>query len=152
MHSTIKAVGDIILSQQEHAEAVKGVMQAMSKVALTEDQIRQNITGLVIGFPKELEEGQAPTDEAQEVITAQQVRVIDTIMMLHESGSGSDIKGVRGTAYGALQAVTEYADHFRTIRATSGRSREEARFESIMMGSASQFKSRAFSLFADMAA
>lgn len=40
----------------------------------------------------------------------------EKILELVESGEGTDIKGVRGTGYGILQAVTEYSSHYMTVR------------------------------------
>lgn len=41
----------------------------------------------------------------------------------------SDLAAIRGTRWGALQAVTAYVDHVQPTRATAGRSHQEARFE-----------------------
>jgi phage/plasmid-like protein (TIGR03299 family) len=43
--------------------------------------------------------------------------------------SASDLDHVRGTRWGALQAVTAYVDHTQPTRQTAGRSHGEARFE-----------------------
>ncbi len=40
-----------------------------------------------------------------------------------------DLENVRGTQWGALQAVTAYVDHVQPTRQTAGRSHAEARFE-----------------------
>ena len=40
-----------------------------------------------------------------------------------------DLDGIRGTRWGALQAVTAYHDHAAQIRRTAGRTVQEARFE-----------------------
>jgi phage/plasmid-like protein (TIGR03299 family) len=40
-----------------------------------------------------------------------------------------DLENVRGTRWGALQAVTAYVDHAQPTRQTAGRTHEEARFE-----------------------
>jgi phage/plasmid-like protein (TIGR03299 family) len=40
-----------------------------------------------------------------------------------------DLENVRGTRWGALQAVTTYVDHVQPTRQTAGRSHAEARFE-----------------------
>jgi len=36
----------------------------------------------------------------------------NTLLRLVEAGKGTDIRGVRGTAYGLFNAATEYADHY----------------------------------------
>lgn len=40
-----------------------------------------------------------------------------------------DLENVRGTRWGALQAVAAYIDHGQPTRQTAGRSHSEARFE-----------------------
>lgn len=39
---------------------------------------------------------------------------VEAIENLHETGMGHDIRGVRGTLWGAYNAVTEYVDHAKT--------------------------------------
>lgn len=51
------------------------------------------------------------------------------------NGRGAEIPGVRGTAYGAFQALTEFINHHRSTRITEGRDAEEVKFESIHFGS-----------------
>jgi len=51
------------------------------------------------------------------------------------SGKGTEIEGVKGTAYGAMQALTEYVNHHKTIRAKTNELTEEKRFDSTVFGS-----------------
>jgi phage/plasmid-like protein (TIGR03299 family) len=69
----------------------------------------------------------------------------NNIMELVESGRGTDIPGVRGSAYGWLNAVTEYVDHYRNVR-PGLRSEAEARFESTVFGSGARLKDQAMTL------
>jgi phage/plasmid-like protein (TIGR03299 family) len=68
-----------------------------------------------------------------------------SIMELAESGRGTDIPGVRGSAYGWLNAVTEYVDHYRNVR-PGQRLEAEARFESAVFGSGARLKDQAMTL------
>ena len=43
--------------------------------------------------------------------------------------STPDLANVRGSRWGALQAVTAYVDHTQRTRQTAGRTHAEARFE-----------------------
>ncbi len=54
-----------------------------------------------------------------EDISTRKTNNITTMHDLIESGLGTDIKGVRGTAYGYIQAAVEYADHKMTQRENS---------------------------------
>ena len=51
---------------------------------------------------------------------------------LFEYGVGNDIPNVRGTGWAALNAVTEYANYYRTAR---GNQKQERRFEYSLFGS-----------------
>ena len=67
------------------------------------------------------------------------------ILELFRSGLGTDIPGVGGTAYGWLNAVTEYVDHYRPVK-RGERTEAEARFDSSMLGSGARMKADAFEL------
>ena len=63
------------------------------------------------------------------------------IMSLFNGGAmGSEFDGVRNTAYGLLNAVTEYADHH--VRARS----DQNRFVSSQWGAGADLKQKAFDL------
>ncbi len=69
---------------------------------------------------------------------------ITDIMELIETGAGADIPGVRGTGYGMYNALTEWADHEKSIRVMGGRNEAEVRFENVFFGTASKFKAACF--------
>jgi phage/plasmid-like protein (TIGR03299 family) len=54
-------------------------------------------------------------------------RVRDAIRTAHRTAD--DLADIRGTAWGALQAVTAYVDHTQPTRRTAARTHTEARFE-----------------------
>ena len=75
-------------------------------------------------FPK-------PTSRRSESTLDNQVGVfIDCLM----NGRGANIPGVRGTSYGAFQALTEYINHHRSTRVHNERDEAEVRFETIHFG------------------
>lgn len=65
-------------------------------------------------------------------------------MGLIETGAGTDIKGVKGTAYGLYQALTEYADHEKVMRVHGDRDENEIRFENAFFGTNANFKANCF--------
>jgi len=69
-------------------------------------------------------------------------RVID----LFETGRGN--YAVRGTRWAAFNAVTEYADHYRSTRRTGDDSAEDSRLASAWFGSGAALKERALALLA----
>ena len=64
---------------------------------------------------------------------------LDDLIHLYNEGQGTDLKGVRGTAWGAFNAVTEYADYF------NGKS-NEGRAMSTLFGAGAKMKEIAFAL------
>jgi phage/plasmid-like protein (TIGR03299 family) len=60
-------------------------------------------------------------------------------------GRGSNIVGVRGTSYGAFQALTEYINHHRSVRVPQGRDEDEVRFEGIHFGTGNTLTQRGLS-------
>lgn len=151
MHDQLKEVQQAIVHQQSHAEAMHQAMQQLVSLRLTGQQIQTAFTDLVIRADKDVSDLAEEGQDLLELATNHQRRVVHTLLELHESGAGSNIPGVRGSAYGVLEAATEYADHYRIVRAGE-RSLSEARFESVMMGSSYQFKTKAFDYVMSLAA
>ena len=50
------------------------------------------------------------------------------------------------SSWDAFNAVTEFIDHSRSNRVTSGRSQQEVKFESVLLGSGDSLKAKAFDL------
>ncbi len=72
--------------------------------------------------------------------------IVLKVLELFESNDGNAIPQIRGTAYNMLNAVTEYADHFRTARITEGKQGmtiEQARAQAAIFGTGDRLKSDA---------
>lgn len=85
---------------------------------------------------------QPDADDDLEIVVkqAQDSRAFQRIMDLFEhTGRGSQLPGVRGTAWGLLNAVTEYVDHDRSTRGE-----ESNRLNSAWFGSGQALKIRAY--------
>lgn len=108
-----------------------GQFRAMAARRLTADEINQYLIAVVPN----------PTDPeaARAKKNAEQTR--DEIMGLLESGRGTEIEGVRGTLWGAYNAVTEYVDHERNKDHAA-----ERRNESNWFGSGADMKDQALSI------
>lgn len=152
MHDQLREVQQAIHHQQEHAVAMAAAMDRLVALRMTSQQVHTAFADLVVRADKDVDELQQQKGmDLLEQATNHERRVVNKLLELHEAGAGSDIPGVRGSAYGVLQAATEYADHFRIVRA-GDRELCEARFESVMMGSAHQFKTKAFDYVMNLAA
>lgn len=75
-----------------------------------------------------------PKSKRAEVTLDNQVEIFVDCLV---NGQGSDIPGVKGTCYGAFQALIEYINHHKSIRVCNDRDPEEVRFQSIHFGSGS---------------
>jgi hypothetical protein len=71
-------------------------------------------------------------------------RTIAHLFNGHQAGADHD--AVRGNAYGLLNAVTQFVDHYRTVRTTKTATRAENRMESVLYGSGARFRDRAYGL------
>jgi len=72
-------------------------------------------------------------------------KMTKTIFELFETGLGSDIKGVRGTAWGAYNSVTEYVQHYK-------KPNEEQRLEQSWFGAGMDLNMRAFNASMELVA
>lgn len=73
------------------------------------------------------------------------------LMRLFEQGRGHDLAAIRHTAWTALNAVTEYVDHYRSTRGKTPLERASRRLESAWFGSGARLKERAWELALAMA-
>ena len=74
-------------------------------------------------------------------------RALRKVQELYEGrGRGSQMESARGTAWGLLNAVTEYVDHERRARST------EYRLDSAWFGQGAQIKQRALDAALTLAA
>ncbi len=71
----------------------------------------------------------------------------DMLEQLHETGRGMNIPGVRGTAWGALQAAIEYADYY--MGTTDTRIKDRSAY--VLTGAPSQLRRRALTSILDYA-
>lgn len=73
------------------------------------------------------------------------------MLRLFEQGIGHDMPEIRHTTWTALNAVTEYVDHYRSTRGKSMAERASNRLESAWFGSGARLKERAWNLALQMA-
>ena len=72
------------------------------------------------------------------------------LVSLFEHGEGNQMKTVRGTAWAAYNAVTEYVDHYRGVKNIE--KDQTNKLKSIWMGSGANLKQKAFSYILDLVA
>lgn len=146
LHEQIEFAKQTLLAQHKYADEMDSVMKKLAAMPITEKEATLTIKEILRKEIKDVQEmlEVGAVEETEAELTSYQKKALDKILELHETGAGSDIPGVKGTLYGLLQSCTEYADHYKMIRCVGDRPYAEARFESLMMGSAHDFKERAF--------
>jgi phage/plasmid-like protein (TIGR03299 family) len=147
--TTYRSTSDSQCNTSNKVYNLKHTKNVMNRIDVVKDMLRfyhneiasfdQNMTTMVNSsmndnaavewfrslFPK-------PTSQRAENILNNQ---IGTFIDLLHNGKGSDILGVRGTCYGAFQALVEYINHYRRIRIHNNREEAEVRFQGIHFGS-----------------
>jgi len=125
--------GDLGEKRKAAIAAIRGMAQGVKEFhdamhVLADKKLRaERIAELVASEILPPEEGKEHTKPAK--------RKIETIMELIENGNGSEIYGVRGTAYGVFQAVTEFSNHYSPVRGSLAEA-SEVRFERVLEGDA----------------
>ncbi len=136
----IPDVQDALSGVTNYFEQMQGMLELLRAKQMSESEIKTYVHHL---FPQKIKMGKE--DELTEIL---QVEIgpriqahIDKILELIETGKGTEIPGVKGTAYGAYNAAVEWADHCKPVRNGGGL---EARINSAWFGTAASFKQRAF--------
>lgn len=78
----------------------------------------------------------------EDELSTRRLKAREKVIELFEYGKGHE--GIRGSAWAALNAVAEYADHHRSARGSSDAARAEARLNSAWFGSGAALKRLAF--------
>jgi phage/plasmid-like protein (TIGR03299 family) len=112
---------------EKYAEAANH----LADIRMTDSQVK--------AFVHELYPDPDANDKGLVVQRAANIRT--DLTRIYNNGLGQE--GIRGTRWGALNAVSRYADHEMTVRSTT------SRLKSVWMGSASELKQTAFNLLLD---
>ena len=86
--------------------------------------------------------GVAPTNMG--AATTRAKNIMDEVTQLFEQGKGAEMPGARGTAWGAFNAVVEYADYVRSTRGKDADAGLTARAKSILFGTGAALKQKAW--------
>jgi phage/plasmid-like protein (TIGR03299 family) len=110
IHANLDAVRDAIDVSRRSFRYTIDEYRAMSQVSLTTELFQKYLTNV---FQKDL----IGTDNKPKLVT--DLRHYDRLVENFESGRGADQIGVRGTLWGAYNAVTEWTSHQRGNTAES---------------------------------
>lgn len=96
-----------------------------------------------------------PAPEDPKASTTKRDNLAAMVLKLFESNDNNAIPSIRGTAYNMLNAVTEYADHYRPVRITGSRAgytEARARAENAVVGTGEDMKTRALAVIEEVTA
>jgi hypothetical protein len=121
-----RAISDVMAGNSKAFGDAAQKYRALARKAMTETQIRKfvaeafEVPDVEEIFPGIMARAQSRTEKLAE-------KRADEIVRLAEVGRGASLPGVRGTAWGAYNALTEYLAH-------EMRGSEASRVESLAMG------------------
>ena len=122
--------GEVLSAAGVFYDEVKDLFQSFARKQLNGEQTRNYIHHSLFDDNKE---------------TKSRTKKVDMVEGLMHTGRGSDIAGVRGTVWGAYNAVTEYVDHVKEYRGGAAKKLEASQF-----GTGRNLKTKALRLGAEM--
>lgn len=129
------ALGLVKKQTEQEAEALR----ALAATKVSDAEVAALFTK-VFEAPVVAEEAK---DEEYEAKLARWNAVQDRLVQLYQTGKGTEIPGVKGSAWGAVNAVSEYIDHVYPV--TQAGKVSVDRQESAIFGSYANFKTKAVS-------
>lgn len=124
----IQSVKGLLSELNEKALKTELDLKKMQSERVTDTQIEEFLKSLLA--------------EGKEETSTRTANVMTAITDLYQNGKGTDIPGVKGTYYGLYNAITEYTDHFKSVRGE--KEDVSKRFESINFGTSARLKEDAF--------
>lgn len=126
----LELAGKLLAQAGVYFDEIQTVFRGFAAHKLT-GKILRNYTVRVIGGDEASFDDLGPIQKKQ----------VNRIEELHDTGRGSELKSVRGTLWGAYNAVTEFVDHVKT----------ETDLRYMAVGRGSDIKQRAFTVAQDLA-
>lgn len=147
----IRHVGDMRAKQDAALKALGLALKAyddaetayarMARTKLNQAQMKEVLNSL---FPFE------PSERMNALSLVGNAGIQNRIAELAETGRGTEISGVKGTAWGLYNAIAEYVDHER-VTTGKGLVQTENRLKSQWFGSGAKIKQAAFASLASLA-
>ena len=129
VQAKLEIAGKLLAMAGVYYNDVEEVFRGFARRDLTQRVLNNYVTRVVTGSIQKLED-----------LTRPARKTVDRILELHETGRGADIQRVRGTLWGAYNAVTEHIDHDRTDKGLGY----------MAEGRGAEVKQRAFAVAQDM--
>ena len=126
----LEIAGKLLKQAGVYFDEIQSVFQGFAKRQLTVKAVREYAARVIVGDAVSLDEMSGPAE-----------KTVSRIQELHDTGLGSDNKKVRGTLWGAYNAVTEWDDHDKTTT--------DLKF--MAQGRGAEIKQRAFAVAQELA-
>lgn len=128
-----------LMESTKNWEAFKEAAQHLAKTSITRVEVGSFVDAMF------------PVEENAKSKASQNRR--DEFLNIMENGMGTDISGVKGSAWGLYNAYTEWNDHYRNVKGASNDSDAVGkRWVNTTMGNFSNDRQKAFDLIMNMAA
>jgi phage/plasmid-like protein (TIGR03299 family) len=127
---------DVVQNVKRAAVGLKGKMLKLAERQLTRESVEHVLDRL---FPKSKDEKASQT---------RRDATLTEVLTLYAANDANAYPSIKGSAYNLLNAVTEYADHYRTARGNGSKPEEvaTARAESALFGSGDRLKTQALTV------
>jgi phage/plasmid-like protein (TIGR03299 family) len=139
---TVGAAEKVLGHYARHQKSLKEAMRLLVDKRLS----GEDMLAMARALTRPVKSGGSRREDEDDAYGGNPPGAVEIIMWLADSGRGTEIPGVRGTAYGFLNAFTEYADHDRRLSRGRGPAWREAGFESKLPGACARLKQDAFDL------
>lgn len=135
-HSRMAIARQVMQSVKKEAVGLKQKMLALAERKVSRESVESIFDRL---FPK-------PKDE--KASTTRRDNTLAQVLELYEANDNAAYPSIKGTGYNLLNAITEYADHYRTARGNGSKPEQVAiaRAESALFGSGELLKTKAMSV------
>jgi phage/plasmid-like protein (TIGR03299 family) len=131
----------------DYFKEMDAVVKALKEYRMSEQEIKSYVHNL---FPLKVRADESLSgfeDTINVEISPRVKKYIEKVFELVQTGRGTEIPGVKGSAYGAFNAAVEFADHYQPVK---GKSELLSRkLDSVWFGSAARFKQQAFDQICD---
>ena len=144
----IKEVQKALLLKTKYQHQIGDLFEKLTKIKMNTKKTESFVSEII--FPAF--NTKKDNEELSQKAETRRKNKIEQIISLVDSGTGTNIPGVKGTAYGLFNALTEWSDHEKTMKVGEDRDEKEVRFENVFFGTGSKFKADCFNELIKLAA
>lgn len=137
VESKIEEARRTLVGSLKYFHEVEDLYEKMKGVKVTETQL---LTLVEKVFASDL----VAADDRSNRQNTRLENIQEKVIELSKTGNGTHLPGVKGTAWGAYNAITEYLDHHTTVKGGKGISADEKLINSAWFGTVAMKTQKAF--------